>query len=146
MKYRYLIFIFLICIFATSCKNSKKECLPIQTDITDIIESDKPKLSPQEAIELVINQYFDETEFETLDEENGLVYKFKDTNYYIVYENQVQDGMKNYYSIRVYESVINDEESHIATYNWYKVDVETGEILPMFIFDESGEVYINENY
>jgi hypothetical protein len=67
--------------------------------------------------------------FEPLD---GLTYKYKDSNYKIEYDSQIDDDL---HLIHEYEFVMDNfisGEGHTATVNWYEVNTNTGEVIPMF--------------
>lgn len=57
--------------------------------------------------------------------------KAKDESVYLAYNSYSDNNNGKYHLIHEYELVINDPktgESHTASYNWYRVNDETGEI------------------
>ena len=113
-------------------------------------ENNQTIFSPKEAVDLVASIYFIENDFEEFFEnEYGAGYKFKDKNYYLMCEGSYEDESGKIYVVHNYQVVIDDEETgegHTATFNWYHVNAETKEIIPMIIYDENGEVQLNEDY
>ncbi|MCL1937132.1 MAG: hypothetical protein FWF52_01890 [Candidatus Azobacteroides sp.] len=101
-------------------------------------------LSDRDALDLV-KKYIDKgdtTIFEALTVENGfLCYYFKNTSSKIQYQELDEENGKKYHLIQQYESVIDNEdtqEGHTVTSNWYKVDDQTGQVIPEF--DENGNL------
>ncbi len=97
-----------------------------------------------EALKLVKNYIArgDNSTFEPLNSQIPLSYKFKNSNYMIQYDSKINNQL---HLIHQYEFVIDNPETgegHTATSNWYKVDIVTNEITPMFNEDGS----LNENY
>ena len=113
-------------------------------------------ISEKEAVELVVNLFFDENDFELSEDGPGLLKKFKNKDYYLGYIDYIHNEFEHYYLIQHYEIVENEivtnEEgediiaNHSVTYNWFKVDMETREVIPMFYKDERGRTVLNENY
>ncbi len=94
------------------------------------IKTESPELV---ALNLVKNYIAgsDNSVFEPLDSVS-LTYKFKDSNYMIQYDGKLDD---QYHLIHEYEFVVDNPKTgagHTATSNWYQVDIDTGEIIPMF--------------
>ena len=163
MKYKFLMFVMLLCIFITACNVTIKTTADEETRQTDeknpetvteqeiiLTENNQKILSPKEAVDYVASIYFDESEFdESFENEDGFGYRFKNTNHYITCEGYYENESGKFYVIHVYEVVIDDEETgdaHTATYNWYDVNAETKEITSMFYYDENGELQLNPNY
>jgi len=119
-------------------------------------ETKEEIISEKEAVELVINLFFDENDFELSEDGNGLLKKFKNKNYYLGYIDYIHNESENYYLLQYYElvtdEVVTDENgvdtaaNHSVTYNWYKVNIETREAIPMYRKNERGYMQYNENY
>ena len=153
--------IFTCVVFITACDIIINDEEKTQTDIekseietenleTTGLEISQKISSEKEAVDLVASIYFIENDFEEFFEnEYGAGYKFKDKNYYLMCEGSYEDESGKIYVVHNYQVVIDDEETgegHTATFNWYHVNAETKEIIPMIIYDENGEVQLNEDY
>jgi hypothetical protein len=154
-------------------RNRTLEIMRIQRFIKNIntvefyYQTQEKIISEQEAVELVINLFFNENDFEASEDGNGLLKKFKKKDCYLGYIDYIHNELENYYLFQYYEIIIDETEvipeteatndtadaeympmyaNHSVTYNWYKVDIETEEVIPMYIKDERGRTRLNENY
>ena len=93
-------------------------------------------ISAQEALDIVKNYLNDNGPelFEPLNDAN--IYYYKNSNIMIQHDAYYDDELYGkHHIIHEYEIVIDDpdtDEGHTATYNWYRVDALTGNIIPMF--------------
>lgn len=108
---------------------------------TCVSKAESPELA---ALNLVKNYIAgnDGLIFEPLSEPNRPTYRFRDSNYMIQYDSKMDN---QHYLIHEYEFVMDVNltgEGHTVTSNWYKADIATREVIPMFNKDGN----LNENY
>jgi len=108
---------------------------------------DGPKLTAREALDIV---------YKPAPGEEPLISEFSGNPYYIIssggnyflrVDNYNEKG--NYYLLQEYEFVLDDPDAgmgHTVTYNWYKVDASTGEVISFYIIDENGDWIFNEDF
>ena len=128
-RFKYIL-LAIIFIFTIGCQDKSIEMVQIENNVVE----NKEDYSIDSSTDATEDNQIDTTADVLYDAETIrkiLAEKFScDTPpFYTVFDHEDEDGL---YVYHVYESVTNDDESHIATIDWVTVDPKTGEATTLF--------------